>query len=80
MNDVKIKDFADFISFESHTNEYYEFVSRDTTIFEIEEIFTQGLKKLKRISVVYITENGKSSEGLLGMITVWDLAGSRKLI
>lgn len=80
MNDIKMQDFADFISFESHKNEYYEFINRETNIFEVEEIFAQGLKKLKRIAVVYVTENGNPSERLLGMITVWDLAGKRKLI
>ena len=38
-------------------------------------MFQNGLKDQKRISVVFITETGKSSEKILGLVTAWDIAG-----
>lgn len=73
--EAKVEDFKEFLPFEKHPNEYFEFVSRDTLLSEIVEIFQSNLKKRKRIGVVYITERGKKEEKLLGMITAWDIAG-----
>lgn len=74
-DDFTIKEFADYIPIDKHLNEYYEFVTRETSLTEVVEIFQKGLKNLKKVAVVYITEHGKPEEKLLGMITVWDLAG-----
>ena len=38
-------------------------------------MFQNGLKDNKRISVIFITQNGKKDEKPLGLITAWDLAG-----
>ena len=74
LEDAKISDFKDFIKFEDHMNEYFEFVSRNTLLSVVEEIFHKGMKNKKRIAVVYITHDGKSAEKILGMITPWDIA------
>lgn len=76
-SDAIIRDLKEFISLEKHLNEYFEFISRDAPLLEVADIFRKGLKDLKRIAVVYITEHGKQLEKPLGMITVWDLAGAR---
>lgn len=73
-----IKEFADFIPIENHQSEYYEFVSKKTLVADIEEAFQIGLKGKKRISVIFVTENGKLTETLLGLITAWDLVGYEK--
>lgn len=73
LKDATVKDFFDFIPLEKHMNEYFEFVSRNTLLSEVDSIFGVGVKNGKRIAVVYITEHGKSTEKILGMITPWDL-------
>ncbi len=75
MKDTKIEEFKDFIFIDKHTSEHFIFVPKDTLLIEVEEIFHKGLVNKKRIAVVYITENGKPEEGLLGMLTAWDIAG-----
>lgn len=70
-----VQDFMDFVPFEKHMNEYFEFVSRDTLLSEVLEIFKTNLKKRKRIAVIYLTDKGLKTEKLLGMITAWDIAG-----
>lgn len=73
--DMLIKEFADFIPLNNHESEYFEFVPENTPVTQIEELFQNGLKDKKKISVIFITPNGKEDEELLGLITAWDLAG-----
>lgn len=75
LQDTKIEEFGDFIPLEKHPSEFFEFVGRNALCMDVEELFRQGLKKRKRIAVVFITENGKKNEKLLGMLTAWDIAG-----
>lgn len=50
------------------------FVSRRSTVYEVEEIFRENSKREKwRVAAVLITENGKPDEELLGIITPSDL-------
>lgn len=74
-NEIQIKEFEEFIPIHKHQSEYFEFVSKKALVVDIEKIFQIGLKDKKRISVVFITENGNPKEKILGMITAWDLAG-----
>lgn len=78
LEDSLISEFKDFIDIDRNESEYYEFVGKNTLLIEIEEMFQKGFKDNKRLAVVFITENGKQSEKLLGLITVWDLAGYQK--
>ena len=75
MKDTKVSEFKEFIGLDSHKSEYFEFVSRNTLLAEVEALFQEGLHERKRIAVVYITEHGERDEKLLGMITAWDVAG-----
>lgn len=75
MQDAKISEFKDFVPLDKHPSEHFEFVGRNSLIIEVEEIFRKGLISRKRIAVVFLTENGKPDEKLLGLITAWDIAG-----
>lgn len=75
LKDTKIAEFKDFIGLDRHPSEYFKFVSREMSFVDIAVLFQEGLKERKRIAVIYITQNGKQEEKLLGMITAWDVAG-----
>lgn len=51
----------------------YRFLSRHATLFEAIEAFNSHEKRGKRLESILITERGKPSESLLGIITIWDL-------
>ncbi len=51
----------------------YSFLSRKATLFEALEEFQIYQGKGKKLEAILITHNGKRSEALLGVITVWDL-------
>lgn len=72
-NETTIKEFEDYIPFNKHLNEYFEFVPRKTMLFEIQELFHDNMKRHKLLAVVFITENGRRDEEILGMVTPWDL-------
>ena len=75
LKDTKISEFKDLIGFDKHKSEYFEFVPKNTLLSDVENLFQEGLKKRKRIAVIYVTEHGTQEEKLLGMITAWDIAG-----
>jgi len=75
LGDMKIEAFSEFISLDKHVNEAFVFIHRDTLVYEVEDLFKAALRKNRRIASVFITQNGKASERLLGLITAWDVAG-----
>lgn len=54
-------------------NDHYQFIPRDMDVFEVKERFTDFIKDGKRLGVLFVTQNGKAREMILGMITAWDL-------
>jgi predicted transcriptional regulator len=53
--------------------ENYQIINRKTTLFEIIELFSSRLRK-GYFDAAIITQNGKSSEKILGIITQADLS------
>ena len=68
-----VSEFKDYLSIKKHINEKFLFYKYDTTMYEIKQIFESNFQKGKRIEMVFITQSGKETEKLLGIITPWDL-------
>ena len=51
----------------------FSFLRRDSTLFEVLERFQTFEREGKRLEAILITQNGKLSEALLGIVTIWDL-------
>jgi predicted transcriptional regulator len=69
----KLSTYKNFISFDSHPNERFEFISRETPFFKVQQSYHKGIVKNKRLGAVLITENGKPNQKLLGLLTPWDI-------
>jgi len=70
-SDVSLKKV---LSHEKGKNENYRFISQDMTIYDIKEIFRKNIEEgTTRIDALLITQNGDSSEELIGIITLWDM-------
>lgn len=54
-------------------NNTYRFISKNTTLYQAQEIFKDEIGKGNRIDVLLITENGKRWEELLGIMTPRDV-------
>jgi predicted transcriptional regulator len=53
--------------------ENHSFLSKGSTLFQVLECFDDFVHRGKRLEAVLITERGKQSEALLGILTVYDL-------
>ena len=73
---TKFKEIEEFLKIENHTSEEFIFISKNKNIYDIEEIFKNYFSRKKRIGCVYITDHGKQSESILGMLTAWDVLGN----
>lgn len=74
--DVTFTAIKSYLDIESHTGEEFLFVDRNKSILEIEEYFENYFARNERLAVVYITNSGKKTEQILGMITPWDILGN----
>jgi hypothetical protein len=68
---VRIKDLVPFIEFPKN----YKFIAKNTNVYQAYDYFANCIFEEKRnLDVLFITDSGKDSEGLLGIITIEDIA------
>ena len=73
---VKFSDIAKYLPMDKHTAESFRFVSQNMLLSEVDDIFAEALKNVYRIGLIFVTNSGKSTEKLLGIISAWDVAGN----
>ncbi len=76
---LTLGDIRSYLTRESHRKERYAFVSKNTLISDVANLFHKALDQGARIGMVFITGKGGEEEKLLGIVTAWDLAGSDKI-
>lgn len=69
-----LKDLVEYLPVKYHL-ENYAFLPRSASYFEARAIFERMKGRNRRVSVIFITENGAENERLLGMLTPWDVMG-----
>lgn len=67
---VKVKDE---VTIEADASQYYAFVSRNELAKSVRHTFRNVYRDNKRLSLVFINENGKTDEKLLGIVNIWDV-------
>ncbi len=72
--DTTIRDMRGYLAVEEHI-ENYEFLPHDVTYITVKTRFEQVRAKNKRVSVIFITQDGRTDQPLLGMLTPWDVLG-----
>lgn len=71
IENVRIKDLISEIEFKKN----YKFISRDLSVYEAYDYFINQINtKQRNLDVLFITHSGKSTEKLLGLITIEDIA------
>lgn len=73
-NHVKFSDIAKYLPLDRHRAESFRFVGKETLTSEIEDIFADAVKRQERIGLLFVTNSGKKTEKLLGIISAWDAA------
>lgn len=71
--DTKVGDLREFLPFEDHQHEFFMFTPRDALLYDVREMFETTYQHSKRLVIVFITENGRKTERLLGLISPWNV-------
>ncbi len=72
---LRFRDLADYLPIERHRAESFRFLSLQTPVSEIEDIFADALRSRERLGLLFVTAYGKPAEKLLGVLSAWDVAG-----
>jgi len=68
-----IEDFNDYLPINQHIGERYWFINRTLPIEEIIALFGKTSDDGKKLKMLFVTENGKPSDKILGLITPWNI-------
>ena len=72
IDEAKIKD-VDYDKPSGSDSDIYECVTRKVTVYEIEDMFNDSIKKGQRLLAILVSDKGDASTTPLGIITAWDL-------
>ncbi len=72
-----VNDMNEVIGFQSHRNESFYFVPRSMSVYKAFEKISKTRAHQKLVGMLFVTEHGKQSEKVLGIITMTDLAKIR---
>jgi hypothetical protein len=65
---------------DNHITETFRFLPWDAKVFDAKDLFEKALKKMERIGMIFLTQNGKPTEKLLGILTPWDILANQLLV
>jgi predicted transcriptional regulator len=75
---ITFHDLKNYLPINKHVNEKFLFKSRNYTLNKIEAEFIESYKTDKVLSAIFVTENGKEKESIIGVITAWDVLSGYK--
>lgn len=73
---TRFRDMTDCIGLDAHPSEVFVFERNNATVDEAEEHFEKALRKGRRVGMVFLTENARPTDKLLGILTAWDMVGN----
>ena len=73
-DNTRVSDIMDYLRLFDRKAESFRFVPHDMLISEINIIFENAVKAGDRIGLIFVTNSGKETEKLLGILTAWDIA------
>lgn len=62
-----------YLALDMHTNEYFAFVEKNATLYEVSKLFTIDVRSMKNLAAVFLTEHGNINEKILAMITPYSI-------
>ena len=73
--DLTFGEMREYLALDKRRTEIFTFHPKNLYVDELQDVFEEQYRKGRRISSAFLTENGKQSEPLIGMITPWDILG-----
>ncbi len=71
---LRFNQIKKYLSCDREGAESYRFIGKNTLVSDIGEMYKENSQCNARIGMIFVTENGKKHEKLLGLITAWDIA------
>lgn len=72
---TRVSAFSAILPVREHPGERFLFVHPETSCFDLKREFERPAERNRRLSAIFVMENGQSTGKLLGMITPWDMLG-----
>lgn len=72
---TRFKDLKEYLDLDSHPSEVFKFVPYDEKLTKVERLYEEARTAHERIGLVFLTENGRPDERLLGVLTSWIIIG-----
>ena len=79
-NETRFSELARYLPINNHITEIFHFLPWDAQVFNAKELFENALKKMERIGMIFLTQNGSATEKLLGILTPWDILANQLLV
>lgn len=64
------------LSFESYEPETFLFAEKGMPVNELSDTFEEASRSGRKVGMIFVTEHGRETEKLLGIITAWDVAAA----
>ncbi len=71
--DTEMALLAEYLPIHKHTNEYFAFMSRNKSLYEVTRLFKIDVRSMKQLAAVFLTENGRADEKILAMLTPYSI-------
>ena len=75
---LRVCDLRGHTGFEGRRGVRYVFVSAETSVIEVRAMFQRYTERNRRLSAVFVTENGDPGEKLICMLTPWDVLSDQR--
>ena len=76
--DTRVRDFGELLQINRPGGgERFLLLSASATYHDVRDAFERAGERDSRLAAVFITENGKLDEPLMGMLTPWDVLGEK---
>lgn len=69
---ITVGDYHEYFELDENPNEYYSFVGREMLAYDLNDEFSK-IRGNKKCGVLFVTQEGKRDEKILGIITLWDI-------
>jgi predicted transcriptional regulator len=72
---TRFRDLNRYLDLKSHPSETFKFIPYDEKLSYAEKLYEENYANHDRIGLIFLTENGKPDERLLGILTSWLIVG-----
>lgn len=71
--DTELYALQEYLPIFKHTNEYFAFMPLTATLHEVSQLFKIDVRSMKQLAAIFLTENGRSDEKILAMLTPYSI-------